>query len=272
MPSQRSCRWFQAVFYPPCKLHCTVAWRPERAIGANAHWFSGCVGRLSTEQGSRSLGTRLTSGFRTSRWKWPLVRSEKIPAGQCRNAFLVVQLLHILKATAVTHTYAVAPKPEFFLALSSINLSTFCLGLLPFRRKRQHRPHHGRRHVGRSAAYGYPVCGKLPQNPPNGQGTHRVQHRAGRVAVRNKALVLREFLAQIGEDDPVILVAGSPCQDLTLYGPSKGKLGVCGERSRHFTVIPIIVAIIQTLQTSRFVFVTTENAGGYARSSLKVHA
>jgi hypothetical protein len=79
--------------------------------------------------------------------------------------------------------------------------------------------------------------------------------------VRNKALVLREFLAQIGEDDPVILVAGSPCQDLTLYGPSKGILGVCGETSRHFNVIPVIIAIIQALQPSRFVFVTTENAG-----------
>ncbi len=78
--------------------------------------------------------------------------------------------------------------------------------------------------------------------------------------VRNKAEALREFLALLGKDDPIVLIAGGPDRDLTRYGPFKGKLGVCGATSRHFNIIPTIVSIIHHIEPTRFIFVITEHA------------
>ena len=78
--------------------------------------------------------------------------------------------------------------------------------------------------------------------------------------VRNRAKILREFLALLKDKGPIVLVASCPAQDLTRYGPGKGKLGVCGEKSRQFNVIPVIINLIMGLQPNRYVFLITENA------------
>ena len=37
-----------------------------------------------------------------------------------------------------------------------------------------------------------------------------------------------------------LLIGGSPCQDLTSIGPGGGQVGLCGERSVHFYIFPVL--------------------------------
>ena len=45
---------------------------------------------------------------------------------------------------------------------------------------------------------------------------------------------LAKILRQIPWGALLLLIGGSPCQDLTTMGPSKGKVGLCGSRSNKF--------------------------------------
>eukprot|EP00975_Prorocentrum_lima_P010333 2198025-Prorocentrum_lima.AAC.1 len=43
-----------------------------------------------------------------------------------------------------------------------------------------------------------------------------------------------------------LLIAGSPCQQLTTMGPQRGRLGLCGQESRHYFAVPSIAHVIQS--------------------------
>eukprot|EP00969_Alexandrium_andersonii_P143767 6357763-Alexandrium_andersonii.AAC.1 len=59
----------------------------------------------------------------------------------------------------------------------------------------------------------------------------------------------------------VLIVAGSPCQDLTYAGATRGAVGVCGEQSRLFWAVPAAALVLQHLRPDVNVQVVVENAG-----------
>jgi len=62
--------------------------------------------------------------------------------------------------------------------------------------------------------------------------------------VQANGLRLKQFLAINPEIRHLILVGGSPCQDLTTHSPLNGLLGVTGKRSRHFHIFHVILTIV----------------------------
>eukprot|EP00969_Alexandrium_andersonii_P010916 475367-Alexandrium_andersonii.AAC.1 len=58
----------------------------------------------------------------------------------------------------------------------------------------------------------------------------------------------------------LLLVAGSPCQDLTYAGTTRGVAGVCGPQSVLFWSVPIIARVLQSLRPDANVQVLVENA------------
>eukprot|EP00969_Alexandrium_andersonii_P127838 5649885-Alexandrium_andersonii.AAC.1 len=46
----------------------------------------------------------------------------------------------------------------------------------------------------------------------------------------------------------VLVIAGSPCQDLTYAGAARGAVGVRGAQSRLFWVVPAVAMVLQHLR------------------------
>eukprot|EP00969_Alexandrium_andersonii_P091084 4020233-Alexandrium_andersonii.AAC.1 len=59
---------------------------------------------------------------------------------------------------------------------------------------------------------------------------------------------LRRALGGIPRGSLLLIIAGSPCQDLTFAGHSAGALGVCGPSSILFWAIPLIARLAQSIR------------------------
>ena len=79
--------------------------------------------------------------------------------------------------------------------------------------------------------------------------------------VKGDAKVLRELLAIVPGLSKVVLIGGSPCQDLTFMSAHGGILGVTGPTSYHFHVFVAIVVALRAIEPNIDVFVVVENAG-----------
>ena len=77
--------------------------------------------------------------------------------------------------------------------------------------------------------------------------------------VDNGGAVLKQAL-DIAPDIPYIVIAGSPCQDLTTIGKLKGALGLAGTRSIHFYTFHLTVHYLQQALSPHKVIYVLENA------------
>ena len=59
----------------------------------------------------------------------------------------------------------------------------------------------------------------------------------------------------------LLVVAGSPCQQLTTMGRGGGELGLCGGDSCHFLAIPLLCHLLQCLRPDLLIHLVVENAG-----------
>ena len=71
---------------------------------------------------------------------------------------------------------------------------------------------------------------------------------------------LRRFAMALPPAAVVLVVGGSPCQDLTYAGPYRGQLGLCGSRSCHFYAIPVCMWALQHMRPDIRIFGVVENA------------
>ena len=77
--------------------------------------------------------------------------------------------------------------------------------------------------------------------------------------VDNGGAVLKQAL-ETAPDIPYIVIAGSPCQDLTTIGKHKGVLGLAGTRSIHFYTFHLTVHYLQQALSPHKVIYVLENA------------
>ena len=90
---------------------------------------------------------------------------------------------------------------------------------------------------------------------------------AGGDLLKNNALILSQILYDLGNPDPkkaaIVIVAGSPCQDVTSAGQSQGILGCTGPKSRQVLIIYALLLAIQTYGEGflNCAYVILENAG-----------
>ena len=71
---------------------------------------------------------------------------------------------------------------------------------------------------------------------------------------------LARFAGSLPTRCVVLIVAGSPCQQLTFAGRHQGRQGVCGRESVHYFAVPTIAWHIQQLRPDAIVHVALENA------------
>ena len=69
-------------------------------------------------------------------------------------------------------------------------------------------------------------------------------------------------------DASALLIGGSPCQDVSPMGPGRGRTGLCGERSIHFFVFPVLAWAITWARPDLTVHVVVENAGSIKQEHL----
>lgn len=67
-----------------------------------------------------------------------------------------------------------------------------------------------------------------------------------RKLLQDQCLILREAFALAGTSCRWFVIAGSPCQDLTIAGPFKGLLGLTGQCSHLFYYVHIVLWFLQT--------------------------
>ena len=77
--------------------------------------------------------------------------------------------------------------------------------------------------------------------------------------VSNHAAVLQQALA-LAPNIPYILIAGTPCQDLTTIGRQRGTLGLAGPRSIYFYVFQLTLHHLQQALPPHHVLYVLENA------------
>ena len=66
--------------------------------------------------------------------------------------------------------------------------------------------------------------------------------------VRATSLYLRQLITFLKDEKGVlVIIAGSPCQDNTQAGGSRGYLGFTGTRSAHVHAVTIIVWLVQKM-------------------------
>ena len=65
----------------------------------------------------------------------------------------------------------------------------------------------------------------------------------------------------------IVVISGSPCQDLTTYGGSNGILGFTGTRSIHFHATYLLIHMLHKIGLGNRLFFIAENAG----STLAIH-
>ena len=85
--------------------------------------------------------------------------------------------------------------------------------------------------------------------------------------LRDHCRILREAFAIAGTQCRWIVIAGSPCQDLTLAGPFKGLLGITGQSSSLFYYVHVILWLLQTNYPTELIRFLLENAG----TMLEIH-
>ena len=85
--------------------------------------------------------------------------------------------------------------------------------------------------------------------------------------LRDNCRILREAFAIAGAQCRWIVIAGSPCQDLTLAGPFKGLLGLTGQSSSLFYYVHVILWLLQTNYPTELIRFLLENAG----TMLEIH-
>ena len=85
--------------------------------------------------------------------------------------------------------------------------------------------------------------------------------------LRDHCRILREAFAIAGTQCRWIVIAGSPCQDLTLAGPFKGLLGLTGQSSSLFYYVHVILWLLQTNYPTELIRFLLENAG----TMLEIH-
>jgi hypothetical protein len=83
----------------------------------------------------------------------------------------------------------------------------------------------------------------------------------------NDCKLLLELLTCTTNRITIVIIAGSPCQALTVYSPWQGTLGVVGSLSVHFHVVPALLLALKILAADSPVIFSLENAG----SMLAVH-
>ena len=66
---------------------------------------------------------------------------------------------------------------------------------------------------------------------------------------------------QLPREALALIIGGSPCQDVSPMGPGRGRSGLCGERSIHFFVSPVLAWAITRARPDLVVHVVVENAG-----------
>ena len=79
----------------------------------------------------------------------------------------------------------------------------------------------------------------------------------------NSALLLRQLLEARPQIRCIYVIAGSPCQDLTVYGSSGGKLGFLGSRSYLMHAVWAVLHALEVLTANDPIEVMPliENAG-----------
>ena len=79
--------------------------------------------------------------------------------------------------------------------------------------------------------------------------------------LKHKGGALAGMLAEIEPGAMLVIVGGSPCQQLTLAGRHGGREGLCGDDSWNFYVFPLILHAARRARPDIDVHVTVENAG-----------
>ena len=78
---------------------------------------------------------------------------------------------------------------------------------------------------------------------------------------RQSCRLLVHLLSNIPKGDALLILFGSPCQQLTTLGPGGGEIGVCGKDSVLFCAIPTLIWFVQTFRPDIFLLAVGENAG-----------
>ena len=96
-----------------------------------------------------------------------------------------------------------------------------------------------------------------------GNGTPRFERVAGDVwdLLRNRGAALARVLREVEPGAMLLIVGGSPCQQLTLAGRHGGREGLCGGDSWNFYVFPLILYAAKHARPDIDVHVSVENAG-----------
>ena len=96
-----------------------------------------------------------------------------------------------------------------------------------------------------------------------GNGTPRFERVAGDVwdLLRNRGAPLARVLREVEPGAMLLIVGGSPCQQLTLAGRHGGREGLCGGDSWNFYVFPLVLYAAKRARLDIDVHVTVENAG-----------
>ena len=88
-----------------------------------------------------------------------------------------------------------------------------------------------------------------------------------RELLKDRCRILREAFAIVGTQCRWIVIAGSPCQDLTPAGPFKGLLGITGQSSSLFYYVHVILWLLQMNYPTDLIRFLLENAG----TMLEIH-
>ena len=88
--------------------------------------------------------------------------------------------------------------------------------------------------------------------------------------LRHDMAALRRVLRAARPGALLLIVGGSPCQQLTVAGPSRGRHGLAGPDSRHFFAFPAVAWAAQWLRPDLRVHVMVENAGTTRGEHLQV--
>ena len=96
-----------------------------------------------------------------------------------------------------------------------------------------------------------------------GNGPPRFERVAGDVwdLLRNRGAVLARMLRDVEPGAMLLIVGGSPCQQLTLAGRHGGREGLCGDDSWNFYVFPLVLHAARRARPDINVHVSVENAG-----------
>ena len=109
--------------------------------------------------------------------------------------------------------------------------------------------------------HGFPIDEKDPVWRPNKYGVPSRYLKDVWEICADFGQVLKDIRRLFPTCKRLIIVAGSPCQDLTFMSLWKGLLGILGQRSKHFQVLPVLLMTMQILLPEVQIFLIVENAG-----------